>query len=90
VIAVGFAQPATVRITAESTLIKGDNYLVTVTATLAPPTLIGVSYLWWFSSTPTTLNQVQFEHASGTVDVKVTVTLAGGGTVDGSAKIVVK
>jgi len=90
VIVVGFAPPSTVRITGESAAITGG-FLVTFTATLAPPTLIGTSYQWSFGPT-TTANQAQNKYPAGTtsVDVTVVVTLAGGGTVSGSATIVVQ
>jgi hypothetical protein len=91
VIVVGFAPPSTVRITAESAAISGGGFLVTFTATLAPPTLIGTSYQWSFGPT-TTLNQAQNKYPAmtTTVDVSVVVTLAGGGTVSGSATIPVQ
>ena len=91
VIVVGFAPPSTVRITGEAAAISGSGFLVTFTATLAPPTLIGTSYQWSFGPT-TTANQAQNKYPAGTtsVDVTVVVTLAGGGTVSGSATIVLQ
>ena len=65
VITVGFAQPSSVRITADAMvqIPNTTNYLVTLTATLAPATLIGTNYVWTFGDNKaqgmTTLNQVQ-------------------------------
>ena len=97
VIVVGFAQPSTVKITDVIVPLTDGRWLVTLTATLAPPTIIGTNYLWSLGGSqgtePTTLNQVQHIYpsdvkAGATVDVGVEVTLAGGGTVKGSTKIV--
>jgi hypothetical protein len=96
VIAVGFAQPSSVRITVDA-IVKIPNSsdsLVTITAALAPATLIGTQYAWSFNpggpaTTPT--NQVQQRLLNGgTYAVTVSVTVAGSSqAVTGSLTFVV-
>jgi hypothetical protein len=105
VIVVGFTQPSTVRITADS-IVKipptapattSTVSLVTFTATLAPATLIGTVYTWTLNDAAgtttktTTINQVQGTYTNGTSPtVSVTVTIAGSRqTVDGSLTFIV-
>jgi hypothetical protein len=104
VVAVGFAQPSTVRITADS-IVKlplgpagtPAQSLVTFSATLAPATLVGTLYSWTLnepggtSPKPTTSNQVQGTYNNNsTYTVSVTVTVAGSTqTVTGSLTFVV-
>ena len=71
--------------------------LVTLTATLAPATLIGAQYVWAFGdsaggSATTTLNQAQYRYRNpGVFTVTVSVTLVGSTqVVSGSATIVVQ
>jgi hypothetical protein len=104
VIAVGFAQPSTVRITVDS-IVKlplgpagtPAQSLVTFSATLAPGTLVGTLYSWTLnepggtSPKPATSNQVQGTYNNNsTYTVSVTVTVAGSTqTVTGSLTFVV-
>jgi PKD repeat protein len=100
VVAVGFQAPAGVTIAAGPIVPvppTGSNQsLVTLTATLTPPTLVGVRYVWTFGDgdapETTTLNQVQHQYERGkTYTVTVVVTIAGGTqTVTGSARIPVE
>jgi hypothetical protein len=106
VIAVGFQPPAGVKIVADPIVpvpplppmpSTPGTSLVTLTATLVPPTLVGTQFVWTFgdSSVPstvtTTLNQAQHEYArGGTYTVKVDVTVIGSSQViSGTAIIVV-
>ena len=90
VIAVGFAQPSTVRITTDAIVKIGgtsSQSVVSLTATLAPATLVGTLYSWEFvrledkatvARPTTTTNQVHENlDNSKTYTVTVTVTLAG-------------
>jgi adhesin/invasin len=103
VVAVGFQVPAGVKIVADSIVPVppptpggvSTESLVTLTATLAPASLVGARYVWTFGddkpSETTTLNQVQHVYAKGkTYRVKVDVTPAGSTqVVSGTATIVV-
>ena len=97
VVVVGFQAPATVRITADPAAPARPAVLVTLTATLAPPSLIGAQYLV----------DVRRDHATrrrrprstrrssptplrGTYKVEVEVTLVGNGQkVTGDTMIIV-
>jgi hypothetical protein len=84
VIAVGFQAPASVMITANPSA-PAAGALVTLTATLAPASLIGANYFWTSGKADgetksTTLNQAQFVYpAAGNFTVEVEVTLVGNG-----------
>jgi hypothetical protein len=95
VIAVGFAQPATARITVDSIVkIPGSNNaaskesLVALTAALAPATLIGTQYEWSFklldntpvgSITRTTGNQLQQILMNGPTYIVTVTVILAGG-----------
>jgi adhesin/invasin len=97
VVSIGFQPPASVRIVADAMVPippANTKSLVTLTATLAPATIIGGRYVWTFgdgSTETTTVNQVQHEYdrASKYV-VRVEVTPLGSAqVVTGTATIVV-
>jgi hypothetical protein len=91
VIVVGFAPPATARITADAIVQLGtttpQKWSVTLTATLAPATLVGTLYKWTFTNIETNApagqdikpanNQVQATFETGAYRADVSVTVAG-------------
>jgi adhesin/invasin len=104
VIAVGFQPPAGVKIVADPIVPMPPvpapspvTSLVTLTATLVPPTLVGTQFVWTLGDptapgrVTTTLNQTQHPYPrAGTYTVKVDVTVVGSSqVVSGSAIIIV-
>ena len=103
VIAVGFQAPAGVKIVADPIVpvpplppMAGTS-LVTLTATMVPPTLVATQFVWTFgdgslpATVTTTLNQTQHQYVRGaTYNVRVDVTVVGSTQViTGTAIIVV-
>jgi len=100
VIAVGFQPPAGVKIAAEVAPVPqppNTAAIVTLTATLAPASLVGVRYVWTFGDgeppQTTTINQVQhrYDRTKGgpTFEVTVAVTVMGSSQVVPGTSIII-